>query len=70
MILDKSLDVIGHVHVADVPGRHPPGKGEIYYANFLDKLREAGYNDNIGLEFEPTIPSRKAAAAALRLIKG
>ena len=68
--LTKNLDAIGHVHVADVPGRHQPGTGEINYANVLNRLREAGYNEYVGLEFEPTIPSKEAAAAALELIKG
>src|SRR6266446_6304233 len=31
--LEKNIDLIGLVHVADVPGRHDPGTGEIYYPN-------------------------------------
>ena len=65
-----NLNVIGHVHVADVPGRHQPGTGELNYGNILDKLRDAGFEGFVGLEFEPTIPSKEAAAAALKLIKG
>lgn len=68
--LTGNLDAIGHVHVADVPGRHQPGTGELNYANILDRLREAGYEGYVGLEFEPTIPSKEAALAALELIKG
>lgn len=65
-----NLDVIGHVHVADVPGRHQPGTGELNYANILGKLCDAGYEGFVGLEFEPTISSKEAALAALKLIKG
>jgi hydroxypyruvate isomerase len=65
-----NLDVIGHVHVADVPGRYQPGTGELNYGNILGKLRDAGFEGFVGLEFEPTIPSKEAAAAALKLIKG
>ena len=65
-----NLNVIGHVHVADVPGRHQPGTGELNYGNILDKLRDAGFEGFVGLEFEPTVPSKEAAAAALKLIKG
>ena len=68
--LTGNLDIIGHVHVADVPGRHQPGTGELNYANILRRLDEAGYDGYIGLEFEPTVASRDAAAAALKLIKG
>jgi hydroxypyruvate isomerase len=68
--LTKNMDAIGHVHVADVPGRHQPGTGEINFSVVLDKLRDAGYNKFVGLEFEPVGSSREAAAAALKLIKG
>jgi len=68
--LTKNLDVIGHVHVADVPGRHQPGTGEINYPVVLDKLRNAGYKHYVGLEFEPVGSSKEAAVAALKLIKG
>lgn len=68
--LTRNLDVISHVHVADVPGRHQPGTGEINFAVVLNKLRDADYKNFVGLEFEPVGPSREAAAAALKLIKG
>ena len=68
--LTKNLDFIGHVHVADVPGRHQPGTGELNYANILDQLRAAGYEGTVGLEFDPTVPSKEAALASLKLIKG
>jgi len=65
-----NLDVIGHVHVADVPGRHEPGTGELNFGVILDKLQKAGYDRFVGLEFEPTVESKDAAAASLQLIKG
>jgi len=68
--LTKNLDVIGHVHVADVPGRHQPGTGEINYPVVLGKLRDAGYQQYVGLEFEPIGSSKDATAAALKMIKG
>lgn len=68
--LTSHLDLIGHVHIADVPGRHEPGSGEINYPVVLGKLREAGYAGYVGCEFEPTIASEQAAAAAVKLIKG
>lgn len=45
--------VIGHVHVADVPGRHEPGTGEINYPHVVEALRETGYQGVIGLEAFP-----------------
>jgi hydroxypyruvate isomerase len=52
--LDKHIDVIGLIHVADVPGRHEPGTGEINYANIYRKLGELHYRYAIAMEFHPT----------------
>src|ERR1700739_86833 len=52
--LDKHIDVIGLVHVADVPGRHRPGTGEINYANIYRKLAELNYRHIAAMEFKPT----------------
>ena len=65
-----NLDVIGQVHVADVPGRHEPGTGELNYANIFAALRRAGWDKYVGFEFEPTVPSEQAAAHSLSLLRG
>ena len=52
--LDKHIDVIGLIHVADVPGRHEPGTGEINYANVYRKLAELNYRHIVAMEFRPT----------------
>jgi hydroxypyruvate isomerase len=44
---------IGHIHVADVPGRHEPGTGEINYTHVASVLRETGYQGTVGLEASP-----------------
>jgi len=46
-----NLDAIGHVHVADVPGRHEPGTGELNYPNILAALDDAGYDEYVGFEY-------------------
>lgn len=46
--------LVGHVHVADVNGRHEPGSGTIDWAARMRGLRAAGYAGAIGLEFWPT----------------
>jgi len=51
--LAKNIDLLGLVHVADVPGRHEPGTGEIHYPNILRKLAELGYNRYVAMEFLP-----------------
>jgi hydroxypyruvate isomerase len=51
--LDKHIDVIGLIHVADVPGRHQPGTGEINYENIYRKLAALNYRHAIAMEFHP-----------------
>ncbi len=52
--LEKNIDVIGLVHVADVPGRHEPGTGEINYGNIYKKLAQLNYKHVAAMEFRPT----------------
>jgi hydroxypyruvate isomerase len=52
--LEKNIDVIGLVHIADVPGRHEPGTGEINYANIYRKLAQLNYRHIAAMEFKPT----------------
>jgi hydroxypyruvate isomerase len=56
--------------VADVPGRHEPGTGEINYGNVYKKLAELHYRGVIAMEFYPTgdvvETLRRARAEALR----
>ena len=51
--LDKHIDVIGLIHIADVPGRHEPGTGEINYANVYKKLAQLKYKHAAAMEFKP-----------------
>jgi hydroxypyruvate isomerase len=45
---------IGHIQVADAPGRGEPGTGEIHYPYVLDAIEATGYDGWIGLEYNPT----------------
>jgi hydroxypyruvate isomerase len=47
---------IGHVQIADAPGRGEPGTGEIPLRTYLDQLAAQGYSGNIGLEYKATKP--------------
>ena len=51
--LEKNLGLLGLVHVADVPGRHHPGTGEINYSNIFRKLAQLGYSRYVAMEFVP-----------------
>ncbi|MCS0502059.1 hydroxypyruvate isomerase family protein [Ancylobacter mangrovi] len=45
---------IGHVHIADHPGRHEPGTGNLAFEPVLRALLAAGYGRAIGFEYIPT----------------
>lgn len=62
--LEKNLDVIGVVHIADVPGRHDPGTGEINYPNIFRKLGQLGFNGYVAMEFIPEGETVAALSAA------
>jgi len=51
--LEKSISHLGLVHIADVPGRHEPGTGEINYQNIFAKLAELNYTGVVAMEFHP-----------------
>jgi len=66
--LEKNLDVIGLIHVADVPGRHEPGTGEINYVNIYRKLGELNYRHAVAMEFKPTGDAVTALRAAREMV--
>ncbi len=51
--LEKNIQYTGLVHIADVPGRHQPGTGEINYENIFRKLGQLGYKRTAAMEFLP-----------------
>ena len=46
-------DIIAHIQVSNVPGRHEPSIGEINYPYLFDMLDAAGYDGWIGCEYRP-----------------
>ncbi len=52
--LREHVGVIGHVQIADSPGRGQPGTGEIRYPFVLAELERLGYDGYVGLEYNPT----------------
>ena len=51
---ETNIDQVGLIHIADVPGRHEPGTGEINYGNIYRKLAQLHYKGMIAMEFYPT----------------
>ena len=54
------LDLIGHIQIADAPGRNEPGSGEINYNYVLSKLDELGYNGWVGCEYKPSSDTKSS----------
>jgi len=60
--------------VADVPGRHDPGTGEVNYGNIYLKLAELNYRKMVAMEFlpmgEPVAALRKAKEQVWSAVQG
>lgn len=52
--LQKNLPYVAVIHIADVPGRHEPGSGEINFTNIYRKLVELRFDGMVAMEFRPT----------------
>jgi hydroxypyruvate isomerase len=52
--LEKHLPSIGHIQIADNPGRHEPGTGEIRFPFLFERLQQLGYAGWIGCEYKPS----------------
>lgn len=49
----RLLPVIGHVQVADMPGRHEPGSGSVDFGAVFAAIRASGYDGWVGAEYRP-----------------
>ena len=67
--ITKYTDLVGHIHIADVPGRHEPGTGEINFLNLLLAAKRAGYEGYIGLECAPTTNEQEALAPIMKIVE-
>ncbi len=70
-LIDHLLDGlpwVTAVHVADVPGRHEPGTGEINFHSIRRVLEQAGYDRQITFEVVPSSGDSDAAVAACKAV--
>src|SRR5262249_41043213 len=51
--MERLLPHIGHIQLADNPGRNEPGTGEINYEFLFGHLDRIGYSSWIGCEYKP-----------------
>ncbi|GGX84285.1 hydroxypyruvate isomerase [Litchfieldella qijiaojingensis] len=57
--IEKHLARIAHIQIADNPGRHEPGTGEINYPFLFAHLDRLGYDGWIGCEYKPKATTRE-----------
>lgn len=53
-VLDNYLGRIGHIQIADNPGRNQPGTGSVNFNHLLNSIDRLGYSGFIGMEYKPT----------------
>jgi hydroxypyruvate isomerase len=61
--LEENIDQLGYIHLADVPGSHEPGTGELNFKNILKALDSMGYTGFVGFELLPSETDEKAFKA-------
>jgi len=69
----NNIDLVGLVHIADVPGRHEPGTGEIRYDQIFRLLAHLNYKGFVAMEyhalgdpFQTLVKVREDAIAAAK----
>jgi hydroxypyruvate isomerase len=61
--MEENMDQLGYIHLADVPGSHEPGTGELHCGNILKALDSMGYAGFVGFELLPAETDEKAVKA-------
>ncbi|WNX83527.1 TIM barrel protein [Agathobaculum sp. NTUH-O15-33] len=64
--LRRYRGITGHIHFADVPGRHEPGTGEINFAAIKQCLTQMDYQGMVGFALQPSEGTERAVRAIMR----
>lgn len=64
------ISLVGHVQVADLPGRHEPGTGVADWGHQFRTLRALGYDGRFGMEYQPTVETTRSLAVVEALTAG
>jgi hydroxypyruvate isomerase len=67
--LQANIARIGHIQVADVPGRHEPGTGEVNFDFLFDWIDRLGYTGWIGAEYNPAAGTEAGLGWARRYLR-
>jgi hydroxypyruvate isomerase len=60
--VDRAAGRIGHVQIADAPGRHQPGTGDLDLEHYLNRIYATGYDGWVACEYQPSGPSAESFA--------
>ncbi len=61
-VISEYADRVGHVQIADSPGRGEPGTGSLDIAGHLAALAARGYRGYVALEYKPTVATEDSLA--------
>ena len=53
-VIRQHADIIGHIHVADFPGRHEPGTGSTNFQEIFSVLADISWAGYVGCEYKPS----------------
>lgn len=67
-VLPAVAHLVGHIQIADAPGRGEPGAGQIDWPAMLKLIESVGYTGPLGLELTPTGPDTAEALAHIRAL--
>jgi len=67
--IERNLRMIPHMQLADTPGRHEPGTGEINYDFLFAHIDRIGYDGWIGCEYKPATTTRAGLGWAERFLR-
>ena len=69
-VLQGNVDLLGHIQIADVPGRHEPGSGTHNWQALLQLFNDMGYRGRIGLEYRPTGTTEESLTTIAKIADG
>jgi hydroxypyruvate isomerase len=58
-IIREHVEHIGHIQIADVPGRHQPGTGVVDFYELFRVIDDSGYDGWVALEYIPEGPTEE-----------
>ncbi len=68
--IERLLPWIGHIQIADNPGRHEPGTGEIAFERLLRHIDAIGYEGHVGCEYLPVAGTTDGLGWARQYLEG